>query len=1489
MFNDLIDTWFKETYGSPTAVQAEAWPLIEKGENVLALAPTGSGKTLTAFLGVLSRFCNGDYDPGELTVLYVSPLKALNEDIKRNLLEPLEALRKRFADRGSEFPPIRVETRSGDTPQAERRRFIKSPSSILALTPESLAILLNSGKGRMILSTVKLLIIDEIHAVLGSKRGSFLSCQIDRLSLIAGNFQRVSLSATVRPPEAAAEFSGSGKYRVHIVSPPANKKTDFRVEFPETGFNQGFNTKAEEKYDNRYRAAAHYILERLNLQKQIHGQDEGQGRHSVLVFTDSRRQAERLCLFINREAESFFEGKNFQARQIAYTHHGSLSKEIRRAVEQGFAAGEISCVVATASLELGIDIGAVEEVILAGTPRSASSCMQRIGRSGHGVGRVSRGRLIPLHTMDLLNAAALERAFKEINIEETYPLKNPLDVLSQLILSLCTEQDRNVDELFECIKNFYVFNTLRRGSYDRVIKMLSGGYRIRDFKARLYFDKKSGELRAAPGTLQLLYQSGGVIASRGLYSLRLAGGEGGKPGTKIGELDEEFVWERRLGDSFDFGGRSWRINSISSEAVEVLPCEKVSGFTPFWRADAMFSSSVITKYKLQLLDYLAAGNTLPEEPYGKLNLLLAEQRNIQGSPGGSDSIPVEIIDDPLERKDALRIVIHSFRGGRINYPLSLALAEDLEEKLGLRSESFCDDNGILLLIPRKENSPSGIEILVRDSIMSMDRLEQDLMRGERLFRKRLESSGLFGAAFREAAERSLVLPRSGFGRRTPLWVMRQRSKRLFDEASGIEDFPLTAEAWRTCLQDDFDMEGFRDLITSLCDGNTGLFFFKSGRPSPFARSLAWQETAALIYEYDDRPELRGEVKRGDSGKGGLSSSLSDRVIDEALGDASLRPILPETVVEDFVSRLRREREGWTPEDETSLAEWIKERVIIPCDEWEKLCGFLPRQLKETLDKDPSLGGKIGKVKRNNLALPCMIHRELRGEWENDPLSLAAAVLRYEGPLSLSRISSLFGIGSAEALDTIESLAEEENLFVMNVSVKSGNAIEEDLVCDRENLELLLRLSRKKNRAQVKESPPSVLAPLFAMRQGLLPRNGNISAVESLYGYAAPVRLWETEFLACRSNYRPEILEQEIREGRLIWYGAGKEKIAFCVPENFELFFAHASAPVTDTKVFENSDEFFHRPRDFWEIKEASGLGLAECVEFIWKEVWNGRLSSGTWEALRKGIEQGFKAESSEEIPAVTKGFTNPAFSRAGRERRIPAALRQRWQNGSPLPGTWFSLDMDSFTEDSDPAYEDQLNRERVRELLKRYGIIARPLLEAESPLLSWRNLLPSIRRMELAGEIIAGRFVSGIDSLQFALPSIIRELDEAQDASFRDIYWMNAADPASPAGLKINFDDPAYRENLPSRLPLSRLCFRGNKIAAVSKRNGKELEIFTGPDDPDIIKILEFIKMPHTRSIHPEKKILIETINGQSAALSPYKAALKSMNFLQDRGNLILW
>ncbi|MDR1839248.1 MAG: DEAD/DEAH box helicase, partial [Treponema sp.] len=563
-FHPVIRNWFTETYGNPTSVQAEAWPLIERGENVLAIAPTGSGKTLTAFLSAISRFCCEErkYDVAKLSVLYVSPLKALNEDIKRNLLEPLAAIKTRFEKEALPFPPIRVETRSGDTPQSHRRRFFISPPSILALTPESLAILLLNPKGRQVLSAVKYLIIDEVHALLGNKRGAFLSCQIDRLALTAGEFQRISLSATIRNPQIAAVFVGGIGRQVHVVSPPAEKQIEFSVEYPDIELDQSQPQKnnTSELYfgeiQSRYAPLINYILSRIF---------EGA---TLLVFTESRRRAERLCYFLNQRAAETFAHNGGNGRifngAVAFPHHGSLSKEIRRSVEKGLVEGKIPCVVATASLELGIDIGSVDEVVLAGSPANVSQALQRIGRSGHSVGQVSRGKLFAFHGKDLLIAAALKDAVDERDIEEIKPIENPLDILAQLVLALCAERERNIDELYEVIRKFYTFKNLNYDSYKRVVSMLAGiacrensvsgknhgeKSRLREIKPRIWLDKTEGTTGVLDGTAVLLYTCGGVIANRGLYSMRLA------DGTKIGELDEEFVWERSLGDCFDFGAR----------------------------------------------------------------------------------------------------------------------------------------------------------------------------------------------------------------------------------------------------------------------------------------------------------------------------------------------------------------------------------------------------------------------------------------------------------------------------------------------------------------------------------------------------------------------------------------------------------------------------------------------------------------------------------------------------------------------------------------------------------------------------------------------------------------------------------------------------------------------------------------------------------------------------------------------------------------------
>ena len=1556
-FHPLISKWFNETYGEPTAVQREAWPLICEGKNVLAIAPTGSGKTLTGFLSALSRFADGTYPANQLSVLYVSPLKALNEDIKRNLLAPLESIKNVFEKAGAVFPKVRVETRSGDTTQTERRRFLTSPSSILALTPESLAILLLNSRARDHLSGVKCLILDEIHACIGNRRGAFLSCQVDHLSLVAGEFQRVALSATVNPPQAAAEFAGGlkdngrgghEKREVFIVSPPIEKKISFRVEFPETTPIEIRQKREREKaesgknlddFGERYDVFIDFVISRIRKNR------------STLVYVDARRRAERICYLINQTA----------GETIAFTHHGSLSKDLRRAAEKALAEGLIPCVVATSSLELGIDVGSIDEVILAGSPFSASSALQRIGRSGHGVGQESRGILFPFHGLDLLAAASVAGAVEDRELEESISLDNPLDVLAQIILALCSEKERYEDELFGVIQGFYVYRNLPREAFNGVVRMLSGGYgekRVRELPRRLYRDSQTGLLVTASGTLGLLYSSGGVIANRGYFALRLASGTD-DAGAKMGELDEEFVWERRVGDTFNFGGRSWRISAIGSEAVEVYPLSKDAGFTPFWKADALGRGKVISRRILEILDgfsrdgekSLANVKDFSKEAIDALGSFLSAQVSFQNKVplSGQFCLPAEIIDDPTGGVDARLVVIHSFRGTGINYPLSMCLAGDLEEHFGIRVETTVDNNAVMLRLPR--SLPVNADRAVRESF---ERLGQGKNVSQRLGDV-LASSGVFNAAFRESAEASLLLPRAPFGRRIPLWITRQKSKRLFDSVSDLKDFPVVTEALRTCLQERFDMEGLRTLIDDLHEGAVSLPFFFTRRPSPFAKELVWLETGALLYEYDERKDLRrgfsSGIGSGGHGKRGFDSS-SDLAIAEALIPGTLRPALEKDLVMDFCARLRREKEGWAPDDVLSLCEWVKERVAIPIDEWENLLEYIPEEVRDELKNDPSLGGRIEIFKRQgasnqdssnqNSALDLIIHRD----WEKALNSSIDELLenalpqwfRGEGPVTLFRLKEVFGFNSEEAQCVVSSLIEEEDIL-QGIFFKDDSGRENEHFCDRENLELLLRLSRKKRREGIKERPGRLLLPLIARRQGLLSGSAKYRdriPWDALSGFPAPVRLWETEILPARcEGYREDYLDREIREGRLLWYGEGREKTGFCAPEDLDVVSpvgVHGTA-AREKLIHEILPSgFLDIPRGFWQIKEALDKtnyeiqtdkivfgNTAAITEAIWKSVWQTGLTADTWEPVRKAAAQGFKTDSSslgetdsaENSSALTHEAGLPlTVNPFGRSNmRIPRSLRERWKSGPPLPGNWFSLAGESGSSGylggepvSETGFdplgvnalslnalgEDELNRARVRLLIKRFGFLCRPLLEHEAPAFSWSKLLPAMRRMELAGELSAGRFFGGINSLQFAPAGIARDLDEAE--SEQGIYWMNAADLASPCGkpaLASLFENS--RIKLPARLVTTRICFRGTELIAVSSRGGKELELEPELEKNPPRELIDFIVLPRHRFVYPEKKIVIERINGVTASSAVFADKLKDHGFVNDRGRLVLW
>jgi ATP-dependent Lhr-like helicase len=798
----------------------------------------------------------------------------------------------------------------------------------------------------------------------------------------------------------------------------------------------------------------------------------------------------------------------------------------------------------------------------------------------------------------------------------------------------------------------------------------------------------------------------------------------------------------------------------------------------------------------------------------------------------------------------------------------MALAQDLEETLGIRVESMADDNGALIFLPR--NIEGGPETALRPALLRL---------GEIPFRTRLESSGFFGASFREAAERSLLLPKASFGKRSPLWIMRQRSRRLFDAVSDYADFPVTAEAWRSCLLDQFDLLGFTGLIRDIRDGTLGFSFFRTRKASPFARDLLWKETNVQMYEYDGRPDLRGKAGAG-------KLSLGEEIIREALGNPAVRPPLPRGLVEDFCSRLRRELPLRTAEDERGLCEWVRERIAIPEDEWETLMAAVPAELREAWEADPGLGGRLLRCVRPGAQAAVVVHRELAEEWERDGLPRLGQWLRYEGPVSLSRIAGVFAVPLREAEAAVEALAEAGEL-VRDVTIAGAET--EDLLCDRENLEILLRLARKKARPVVTERPATLLSPYLALRQGLI-QGENRFPWQTLSCYAAPAALWESDYFAPRNpRYNPGDLDREIAGGRLLWYGAGPERIGFCAPEDLDLIPGGAEnaglLPAALPLEAAGPSGYWDRPRDFWEIREVLGGDTASCIQRLWDAAWEGRISADTFEPVRRGIEGGFIPKTPVSGEGPERGGPAPAFPgrQSFRRRQLPRALRERWRAGPPVLGRWFSLGTGSEDLEDEPDLldEEERSRDKVRLLLDRWGLLARPLLEREAPGLSWARLLPAIRRLELSGELVAGRFFRGINSLQFASPAIGKELEAAE--ALGGIYWMNAADPASPAGLDIEGLDP----RLPPRIVSARLCFRGPELIAVSLRSGRELRIFIPPEDRDIPAALEFTGAP--RSGPARRKIQIETVNGLSAASSPYAGALKTLGFLPDRGKLIRW
>ncbi len=1469
-FHPLIVRWFAERLGRPTDVQLRAWAEVIAGHHLLVTAPTGSGKTLAAFLWAINQLVSGAWPRGETRVLYVSPLKALNNDVRENLLTPLRELAACFADAGAAFPPIGVETRSGDTPGSERQRMLRHPPEILITTPESLNILLTSKSGRQILTGITTVILDEIHAVAGTKRGTHLITAVDRLVPLSGEFQRIALSATVRPLETVAEFVGGliregghcRKRPVAIVR--ADQAKEFRIEVRAPQEAPG--EPAAELWPRLAREFKRIIAE----------------HRSTLFFANSRRTTERVTRLINED----------EPEELAYAHHGSLSKEIRLAVEEKLKNGELKAIVATNSLELGIDIGRLDSVVLIESPRSISSAIQRIGRSGHGVGEVSRGLLYPSHGMDFAAAAVIARAIIEHDTEALRPVEAPLDLLAQIVLSMTLSETWDLDELYGFLTTSYPYRELSRRHFDLVIAMLEGKYadsRVPELRPRATVDRLDNTIAAREGTAHLVYLEGGTIPDRGYFDLRLK-----ETGAKIGELDEEFVWERRLGDTFALGAQVWQIVEITHNAVEVVPARRAQQIIPFWRAEELDRDVHFSERLASFLEECAGElekdsfpaelrerYAMDAEAAAALVSFLRRQKEATGAElPHRHHLLVEHFHDPQGGAEAEQVILHTLWGNAVNRPFTFALAAAWEARFGYPLQAYYNNDAIALLLPHDADARNLFALVTPGNI-------------EALLTQTLERTGWFGARFRENAGRALLLPKMGFRKRMPLWLTRLRAKKLLGAVARYRDFPILVETWRSSLQDDFDLETLRRLLAEIQDGEIRLGEARTTVASPFALGLIWQQTNTYMYA-DDTPEA------------GRASALGHDLIKELAVSPNLRPRLPAELVRFFEEKRQRIASGYAPETARELIDWVKERLLIPEDEWSRLLAAVTRDqgtgateltaevaervvrivlpggvpLVGAIELLPEIARGLGREQRELAIEPLVAEAGLRhtvdglverifagkpraieAEEEDTRASFLGQWLSFYGPMAVARAQAVLALPEGVFADAIHTL-EEAGQVVVDRLTEGAQAPE---VCDAANLETLLRILRR-SRQPVFEPLAARYLPLFlAAFQGMTGRGDTLDdlrkRLEQLFGLPLPAAAWEEEVFPSRmETYSNAWLDSLMQTSGLAWFGCGERRLAFAFPEELGLFreddVAGESAAAWARLVPDPNGRY-----GFPTIRSLSGRPATEVAGELWRLAWRGAVSNDSFVAVRKGILNRFR----------------PPVEEPAKVRR----LANRWQAGARSYGNWYLLPAAEASEDL--LKREETNKERVRVLLERYGIIFRELLLQELPPLQWPRLFRTLRIMELSGELLSGSFFHGIPGLQFISHDAFRMLTGGlpEDA----VYWLNAVDPASLCGTGLD----ALKDELPPRIPGTHLVHHGTRLVVVSRRFGRELRINVPPDDPRLPDYLGFFRVLVSRESNPRKQINVERINGVPAAGSPYREALVAFGFQPAYRGLELW